>query len=223
MIDPLNTRDSTLEATSLTVEDLRQAVAVCRATLDAAVGRDWSVLARDLAWSCHRTLDHIADALSFYSTHLAILATARRVPLRNGDPTRLPAELLGVVETAAAVLAAVVTAAPAGARAFHPAGMADVTGFLAMGCTEILVHTHDIAHGLDLPFRAPDELCRKILTRLFPWAPPDTDPWEALLWACGRAPLGDIPRLDPNWYWHCAPLTEWDGTRTVRATPPNWT
>jgi len=210
------------ELASLTTEDLFESVAVCRAALDAAVGRDWSAPAGDLAWSCHRTLDHISDALSFYTTHLATLATTRRIPLRNGDLTRLPAELLGVVETAAAVLAAVVAAAPAGARAFHPAGMADVTGFVAMGCTEILIHTDDISQGLGLFFRGPDALSRKVLARLFPWAPSDVDPWDALRWACGRAPLGDEPRLDLNWYWHCAPLAEWDGTRSVRAVPPSW-
>lgn len=50
-----------------------------------------------------------------------------------------------------------------------------------------------------------------VLGRLFPWAPRDQDSWEALRWAHGRAPLGERPRLAPDWVAHPAPLQEWDG------------
>jgi hypothetical protein len=56
--------------------------------------------------------------------------------------------LLDVLEAAAASLAQVVTAAPPGARALHTSGMADRSGFLAMGCGEILVHGWDVVRGL---------------------------------------------------------------------------
>ena len=64
-------------------------------------------------------------------------------PPRNGDPAASPAQLLATVGAAAAVLAEVARAAPPGARAFHPAGMADVSGWMGMGCVEILIHTDE--------------------------------------------------------------------------------
>jgi hypothetical protein len=100
--------------------------------------------------------------------------------------------------------------------------MADVSGWIGMGCEEILLHTDDIARGLGLPYRPPADLSARILARLFPWAPSDIDPWDSLRWATGRAALPDRERLGPDWYWHCPPLAEWDGTITKRTSPPAW-
>jgi hypothetical protein len=63
----------------------------------------------------------------------------------------------------------------------------------------------------------------RVVRRLFPWAPTDVDPWQALRWACGRTALPDRPRLGPDWWVHCAPLAEWDGTIKRRTSPPAWT
>ncbi len=207
---------------ALTPDDLAWAATVCGDALAPALGEDWSVAAGDLAWDCRRTLDHVADALMFYAGHLAARATAKVTPVRNGDPERSVGELLTVVGETAAILAGVARAAPVGTRAFHPAGMADVEGFVAMGCVEMLIHTDDMTRGLGRTFRPPDELTRGVVQRLFPWAPTAGDPWEALRWACGRASLGDRERLEPDWYWQCAPLAEWDGTVKKRTAPPGW-
>ena len=206
----------------LTPEDIHTAAAFCRTTLEPALDREWSVLAGDLEWDCRRTLDHVADALFFYAALLATRATERVPPPRNGDPSASPAQLLATVEAAAAILADVIRAAPSGTRAFHPAGMADATGWLGMACEEILLHTDDIAQGLEIPFRPPDDRCLRIAARIFPWAPAGGDSWAALRWAAGRAGLPDRERLGPDWWWHCAPLSEWDGTIRRRTTPPAW-
>ena len=103
------------------------------------------------------------------------------------------------VETAAAVLAELARAAGPEIRAFHPAGMADGSGFVAMGCVEIVIHTADIAEGLGLSFQPPDELTRAVVSRLFPWAPAGADPWAAFRWACGRISLPGHERLGPDW------------------------
>jgi hypothetical protein len=146
-----------------------------------------------------------------------------RIPLpRNGDPEASLEALLTLVEIGAAVLAEVASAAPPGTRIFHPAGLADISGYLAIACEEILVHAHDITLGLDCPFSPPNDLVVRVLARLFPWAPTDVDPWPALQWATGRIGLPDHPRLGPDWYWHCAPLAEWDGTVKKRLAPPAW-
>jgi hypothetical protein len=185
-------------------------------------GRDWEVAAGDLDATCRETLDHVVSALTSYASHLANRAPARLPRLRKHDPEAPLEDVLSLVPTAAAVLAAVARSSAPAVRAFHPAGMADPEGFLAMGCDEMLVHTGDIAAGLRVTFTPAPELCARVVARLFPWAPADTEPWATLLWANGRALLGDRPRLDPDWHWHCAPLSEWDGTVKRRTTPPSW-
>jgi hypothetical protein len=202
--------------------DLLTAARVCRETLAPATNRDWRVRAGDLEWDCRRTLDHIVDALCIYIAYVASRATGRLDPPRNGNPDAPLGSLLGLVEAAATVLADLTRAAPAGTRAFHPAGLADVSGWIGMGCEEILLHTDDIAQGLGLPFRPPHDLAARVLARLFPWGPGDGDPWASLRWAAGRAALPDRARLGPDWSWHCAPLAEWDGQIAKRQTPPRW-
>lgn len=197
---------------TISPDDLLAAAAVALAALAPALGRDWSVRAGDLEWSCRRTLDHIVDALINYAGNLATRSTGHRSSPDVDTSQRPVAVALSMVETAAAILAAVVRAAPPGARGFHEAGMADASGFIAMGCEEILVHAADIAQGLGVTLRPPADLAARVGCRLFPWAPTDVEPWDALRWAAGRIALPSSPRLAPDWGWHCAPLAEWDGT-----------
>jgi hypothetical protein len=113
----------------------------------------------------------------------------------------------------ARILADVAAAAPAEARAFHQAGMADRSGFLAMACDELLIHTDDILRSSGRSFDPPPDLVARVLARLFPWAPTGINPWIALRWANGREELPPPQgRLGPDWTWHCAPLNQWDGT-----------
>ena len=207
---------------TVTQDDLAAAADFCVRTLNPALDRDWSVPAGDLEWDCRRTLDHLVDALLFYSALLATRSTERIRSPRSGDPDATIEQLLTAVPTAAAILNEITKAAPPGTRAFHPAGMADVSGWLAMACTEVLVHTYDIASGLDIDLDPPAAIASRVVARIFPWAPTDAEPWATLLWCAGRTPLGDQPRLDPDWYWHPAPLSEWDGTVKRRTAPPAW-
>lgn len=207
----------------LAPNDVLTAAAICQEALRPALDRDWSVLAGDLEWDCRRTLDHIVDTLFLYSAYLASRANGRISPPRNGDASASPEHLLATVGVAAAIFADVARAAPEGTRAFHPAGMADVSGWIALAGEEILLHTNDIAQGLRLNYRPPDDLSSRILARIFPWAPTEIDPWVSLRWAAGRAALPDRARLGPDWYWHCAPLSEWDGTIKKRTALPAWT
>ncbi len=193
-------------------EDLLAAAAAVCAALAAARDADWTVPAGELEWSCHRTLQHMAEAPIFHGTHLACRAQARRPSLRAGDVHPPVADLLQLVPANATILAEIVRAAPADARGWHPTGMADGPGFAAMSCTEFLIHTADIATTLGLPFQPSDELARRILQRLCPWAPTDGDAWATLQWAAGRIALPDRDRLGPDWAWQVAPLAEWDGT-----------
>lgn len=192
--------------------DLLTAASVSQAALEPALDRDWSVRAGDLEWSCRHTLDHIFEALIFYAGMLATRSPELRetgVINTAGIPL---ADALTMVETMAAILSEVVRAAPPEARAYHPNGMADGSGFVAMGCEEILMHSADIAQGLGLALCPPTDLAARVRARLFPWAPTEVEPWDALRWAAGRKALPAYPRLGTDWGWHCAPLAEWDGT-----------
>lgn len=202
--------------------DLLRAASLCSETLAPAADADWTVPAGDIGETCRETIDHVVSTQTFYASHLASGAPARLPRLRKHDLDAPLEDVLELVPAAAAVLAAVARGSGPGVRAFHPAGMADPEGFLAMGSDEILVHTGDIATGLGVTFAPPADLCARVVARLFPWAPSDTDPWATLQWANGRAPLGERERLDPDWSWHCAPLAEWDGEMNRRIKPGAW-
>ena len=192
-------------------EDVRAAAAVCREALSGVVDQDWSRRAGGLDWSCRQTLEHIPGTQINYASQLALAAKERLPRARGGEDQLTVADLLLSVEVNAAFLEHVLRAAPASARAFHAAGMADPSGFAAMGCDEVLIHTSDIAAGFEIDFKPPEDLCGRVLARLFPWAPTDVGHWDALLWANGRKALPGMGRQDENWRWHCAPLSEWDG------------
>ncbi|HYH12793.1 MAG TPA: hypothetical protein VD789_10605, partial [Thermomicrobiales bacterium] len=201
------------------------AAALCRDTLRPWLDRDWSLPAGDLEWSCRRTLDHIVDVAIFLGGNAAMRSTSRVRSARNGDPSMALPDLLDAVVTSATMFERICAGMGPNDRGFHPAGQADAEGFRAQGCAEILQHTYDIANGLGGMFRAPEDLCARIVARLFPWAPDATehpDRWQALLWSAGRIPLPTRERLDSDWWIQAAPLDEWDGQRKVRTTPPAW-
>lgn len=191
-------------------DDLVAVVEVCASTLEPLTGSDWTVPAGGLDWSCRQTLEHVCSL--GYGPQLASRAGSFRPLALMVTPDASLDDLLWTMRVMARVLADIARYAPPEARAFHPAGMADATGFIAMGMDELLVHTHDIAEGLDAEFEPDDRLARKVLDRLFPWRPPQANPWPSLLWANGRLSLPDLPAVGAEWLWHCAPLAEWNGT-----------
>ncbi|KAA9152220.1 hypothetical protein FPZ12_037235 [Amycolatopsis acidicola] len=186
----------------------------CAEFLSAHLDGDWSAKVPDLDYTVAGVVAHIGDCLRSYSFDLA--AGPTELSTMDGDvrPESAPGELVVTLGTTAKVLAAVVAASSPESRGWHPAGLADPSGFAAMGCDELLVHTYDAARGLGVAFAPPPRLAAATVYRLFPWVPTDTDPWPTLLWANGRAPLDDRPRLT-KWTWHCAPLTEWDGSAPI--------
>ncbi|TWV40813.1 GNAT family N-acetyltransferase [Streptomyces misionensis] len=184
---------------------MTEAVAWCAAVLREAVGRDWrAVRAGRLEWDCHTTAVHVADDLVAYAANLAGRAQDAYLPfdLTLHEDTG-NADLLHVVETTGALLAAAVQTAPPGLRAFHPYPFrsADRDGFAAMGVAEVLLHTHDMAEGLGLSYEPPAELAEAVLGTLFPHVRPGPEPWPTLLWATGR---GELPGRDPvtEWRWY---------------------
>jgi uncharacterized protein (TIGR03083 family) len=197
-------------------DDVKLAASEFVEALSPVADRDWSVLASELEWSCRYTLDHTVNAVTGYAMHLATRATERRPRLRDTSHELTIPELLAGVESGAAILAEVCRAAPDDARGFHPSGMATWSGFIGMGCTEVLIHADDISRALNIDFQPDSALARRVLDRIFPWAPSHGDAWQILRWATGRTALSDHKRLGPDWYWHSVPLSEWDGTVNKR-------
>jgi RimJ/RimL family protein N-acetyltransferase len=183
---------------------VEEAVAGCVAALRPAVDRDWTaVKAAGLEWHCHETAFHIAEDLIAYAANLAGRAQDDYVPFEiTLDEGTDNTGLLHVIETCGALFAATLRTTPREVRAFHPYPFrsANRDGFAAMGIAEVLLHTHDIAGGLGLPYEPPAELCEFVLTRIFPQVRPGPAPWPTLLWATGRGDLPDRPRVTA-WRW----------------------
>ncbi|MFJ4573311.1 VOC family protein [Streptomyces sp. NPDC088846] len=208
----------------VTADDVTTAVRLAVDALRESPADDWQVPAGALEWNCWETAEHLSDDLFSYAVQLG----PRRPPLdayvpyrfgadREGgpanalsaDPAAGPAGLLHTLEANGALLAAMVRTTSPEVRSYHSYGVSDPEGFAAMGIVETLVHTHDLAASLDVPWTPPAGLCDRVLARLFPDAPKDADRWTVLLWATGRVELPGRPRVT-SWKWHSAPLDEAD-------------
>ncbi|HWH31102.1 MAG TPA: DinB family protein [Egibacteraceae bacterium] len=205
-----------------TPEDLRRAAAAVVAALWPHRDGDWQVRAGELDWTCLDTLGHTVDALRFYAANLATRTRVRRAYPWAEAFGGTPEVWLLALEATAELLAVVAETTADDDRAFHPAGLADAEGFLAMGCDEVLVHGADVAQGLGVALEAPDDVAALVLARLFPWVEPGDGEraWDLLRWANGRTELPGRARLGPDWWWHCAPLDEWDGSGPRRRSEP---
>jgi len=206
-------------ASRVTADDVDLAVRLAVDRLRAAPPDGWDRRAGSLEWDCWQTVEHIGDDLFAYAVQLGprtppldgyvpFEAGSRKpggpVNSVHADRTAGPEGLLQVLEASGALLAAMVRTTPPRVRAYHVYGVSDPEGFAAMGIVETLVHTHDVAEGLELPWDPPADLCSRVLTRLFPDAPETTPPWPTLLWSTGRTALPDHPR-PTTWRWHGAP------------------
>lgn len=189
---------------------LQQCARAGTAFLSRTLDLDWDRPIPDMTWSVREVVAHISEVLLWYSTDLSADKNELSTMEVKVRPTDDPAELLRTVTVFSSMLGYVVDGVPPGHRGWHADGVADSTGFAAMGCDEILVHTYDAARGLGLEFEPLEVLSRAVLRRLFPWAPRDTDTWQTLLWANGRTELADRPR-QVRWHRHPAPLSEWSG------------
>ncbi|QHC23086.1 maleylpyruvate isomerase N-terminal domain-containing protein [Streptomyces sp. GS7] len=200
----------------VTADDLDLAVRLAVAVLRTAPTTAWEgAPAGSLEWDCWETVEHLSDDLFAYAVQLG----PRTPPLtgnvpyvwerrRPGGPANAvhadraagPAGLLQTLEASGALLVAMVRTTPPQVRAYHPFGVSDPEGFAAMGAVETLVHTHDLAEGLGLDWSPPAEVCARVLARLFPDSPAETEPWPALLWSTGRTALPGLPRRT-SWRW----------------------
>lgn len=151
--------------------NLRQAARASTSFLTSVVEEDWDRAIPEMTWSVRKVVAHISEVLLWYATDLS----AGTIELSTMDlkvrPNEEPERLIATITAFSNTLAYVIDGARPGERGFHPDGLADSTGFAAMGCDEILVHTRDAATGLGMDFEPSEVLSGLVLGRLFPWAP----------------------------------------------------
>jgi hypothetical protein len=206
-------------ADPVTPEDLEYAVDAMVTALRSVAERDWRVPASGLEWDCWETIEHVCDDLFAYAAQLGPKppSLTRYVPFghrerRPGGPDETiyadPASgndgLLQALQACGALLVAMVKTSPPDLRAYHPAGVCGPEGFAAMGMVEVLVHMYDLAEGLGVEWDPPADLCDRVLARLFPGAPAETERWPTLLWATGRGEIPGHARLG-TWRWDSTP------------------
>lgn len=185
----------------------------------------WDLVPVTGDWTPRRTLDHLVDVMLLYAGCVVTRAVGRIVAPRNGDASASPNELVDALMSTSQILVRVLDSMANDERAFHPSGSADRTGWVGMACTELLVHGYDIAVATrrePTARRGPNGLAEAVVERVLPWAPTDADAWSRLLWATGRTPLSGRAASGADWWWHSAPLDEWDGLPRHRDAPPRW-
>lgn len=198
-----------------TAPHVRRTAETCVSFLRNQLGKDWTQPIPDLELTVVEVVAHIAETCLWYAIDLAAAGAALQPVEHRVASEGDPADVLDTLRTYADVVAAVVETTTSSVRGFHPMGAADPSGFAAMACDELLIHTDDAARGLRVNFDVGPDLAEPVLHRLFPWVTDVTDPWHQLQWANGRIELAGAPRLS-GWAWHCAPLDEWDGTIPTR-------
>jgi hypothetical protein len=175
-------------------QDVEQAVAEMTRVLTPYESANWRCQAGTLDWSCWTTAAHIAHDLLAYAGQLAAQPDDAYLPfdLKVRDDAS-PRDLLRIVTASGRLLSNTLAASEPTARAWHW-GPTDLSGFAALGVNETLMHTFDITMGLEITWHPPEALCKAVLARLFPDAPPG-DPVRVLLWSTGRANLPGHPRV----------------------------
>ncbi|MFE3626313.1 maleylpyruvate isomerase N-terminal domain-containing protein [Streptomyces goshikiensis] len=181
---------------------VRTAADESTAVLEKGADRNWARKAGDLDWSGRETLSHIALGVVGYAGLLIARPTDRYITLFSSIDSHapVPAALEGI-RIAGTLLANTVDNTPSDVRAWHPYGHSDAAGFAAMGVLEMVVHSRDIARGLDIDWTPSGELSAPVVKRLFPDAPTGHDPAATLLWCTGRAELPGLPRQS-GWRWY---------------------
>lgn len=158
---------------------------------------------------------HICQALGAYASNLALGKSDSSPLIPVDEDAAKPVDLPELVRGQTLLLASVARGVPSNTRGWHSAGLPDVEGFLAMGCTEVLLHCWDAVRGTGTEFVADEAVSDHVLQRLFPWIPEGTPKgtprWQTLLLATGRDELEGHESPGERWMWQNAPLEEWNG------------
>ena len=206
---------------SVTADDLRFSTLAAVSWLRRLTSSDWGKIDSCMNLSRRDTVAHIIEAFGYCVVNFSNRTSYPVQRLLRADKDASVDQILASLPMWAEVLIKSYRGGVHGdARGAHRWGIGDAEGFLAMGCVEVLVHTYDVSLGI-ADFRGDAIISERVVRRLFPWAPIDSDPWRALLWSTGRAEIADFESPGAGWVWHNEPLEEWDGTMKVRSSLPH--
>src|SRR5262245_6415336 len=136
-----------------TTEDLFELTEQVSAAWLGAEGRDWSVPAGTLDWTCTATADHAVDCVFAPAYFLASRRTDDYpdIGVFSVGPDPQPRQLVEALGVASRVLAAVVAEAEAepGLQAilFRGPVLGAPADFLPRGALELILHAHDVCAG----------------------------------------------------------------------------
>lgn len=173
------------------------------AAWERGIDRDWSAHAGSLEWSCTKTANHAYDSTLAVGYFLASRRQDRYPEwcddLSVGDPP-WPSELVEAIAVAGRLVAGVVATTPDDVRAIiwrrPETTVASPQDFAPRAALEMMLHGHDVAAGIGVPYEPPEGLCTRLRdhTHTWPfwgtaWKPirRTTDAWGDLLDASGRA------------------------------------
>jgi hypothetical protein len=131
----------------VTGDDVLAAAGTCHDFLQEAADADWGVPVPGLDFTVRSVVAHAANGPLWYALDLWSGPSNDAAFDLKVQPDAPNTALLASLRGAARVCAASIDAAPAKTRGFHPAGAADPSGFAAMACDELLVHTDDAGRG----------------------------------------------------------------------------
>ena len=182
--------------------DLRSVVDTIMVGFAQVPDDGWGRPAHHLEWDCRDTAAHLIDDFVAYAMNLSSreVHLDGYIPLLDPpqwqpttppnlvwpDPAKGTAAIVRCVDAAGGLLVAVTATAPPGHLGFHPAGNADASGFAAMGIVEGAVHAWDVLTANGIDFTIDDEVCDRVLNRLFPGAVRTGHGWADLLTATHR-------------------------------------
>ncbi len=196
----------------VTPDDLIAAGIAVRDALVKLSPEQWQEMPPKMTWTRHVTGMHIAHVSNVYAVDLAAGEPRQFLLLPIDETAGDSAEIPELVRLNTNLLAVVARAVPSGTRGWYPNSLPDAEGFIAMACTEALLHCWDVMNGTDFQFAGDEEVSGRLLDRLFPWCPSDTSRWQTLLFVTGRAELEGYDSPGERWMWHADPMSEWDGT-----------
>jgi hypothetical protein len=196
--------DESLDPIAFSSEDLKALSHFAIVAWNEGIGRDWSVPAGTLEWSCRTTAEHVLDAALMPALNLASQRLDAYVPLEvlRFSPESTPTDLVDCFRaTTTAAWAIIYTAAPEARAVIRRRPVVETGGrddFAARCALELALHTHDLCSGLGIRFDPPAELCARLRehTRHWPVAYGEwselrstEDPWGDIIEASGRIRL----------------------------------
>jgi uncharacterized protein (TIGR03083 family) len=181
--------------------------------LCTALNDDWNTPIPDMEWTVAEAVAHMCESPLWYAFDLSAGETQLDTLTIAGKADSTLSELIATLRATTRVLASVVSTSDPADRGAHPFGLSDASGYIAMACAEILIHTDDAARGLGRSFEGDPDIAVRLLAQLMRLSPEGQPAWDVLRWAHGRMELPDRPRPE-RWRWYLHPVEAREGAES---------